>query len=545
MLSILRRAALAVAIASAALLPLIALNLTHLGPLQLERFREPTWVLYGSLALCALLRRDRAAFAHEWVTRCRAILDHPHFFRWMSGTMLALYLLAAWARHLSFHTFSHDFSMIDEALIPRPHRPLLYSPVLGRSFLSEHFSPLLAVLVPVHALLRSPNLLVVLQPVALWSAVLVLRAILARSGVSTATTNLACLVYLNHPVQIATLQYLFHMECLLPVLVLSAFRYYQDGAHWKYAAAIALALSVKEDVGLYLAAFGVYAALAERRRVLGALTLAAGVAWTLFAIRIAMPFFAGPAKDGYPFLSRWSAWGHEPAWILAGFLTHPIRIVGRLLEWSYLKFFSQLLFVPFFAKGGVILFFIPWLLPATSNFWQQSSLGLYYGIPLLAFSAISGVRGLVSDAVRGLAVSRLAVGMSCAAIMLNVAHLSFPEIPRSRDRFLRELDAAVPDTATVQAMSCFYPVLGYRREKMLIDRGGIVTEEYAVLRAERTTWPLEAPEAHAIADRALASGRYENRSTVKGFYILRRVKPQASAAPRGRSWNRIKPARRR
>ncbi|TMQ48158.1 MAG: DUF2079 domain-containing protein [Candidatus Eisenbacteria bacterium] len=477
MLSVLRGAALALAVASAAVLPLIALNLTHAGSFHLERFREPTWILYGSLLLHTLLRRDPLAFARAWAARLHALLSHPRFFLWMSGTLLALYLLAAWAQHLSFHTFSHDFSMIDEALVPRPHRPLLYSPLLGRSFLSEHFSPILAALVPIHAVIRSPYLLVILQPVALWSGGLVLRNLLARAGVPVATANLACLVYLNHPVQTATLLYLFHMECLLPVLALSAFRYYKEGAHWKYAAAVLLALAVKEDVGLYLAAFGLYAALVERRRAVGFLTAAAGVGWTVFAIRVAMPAFGEAAAGGYAFLSRWSAWGDSAGSVLGGFLTHPIHLVRSLLGWSYVKFFAPLCFVPFFAKAGVILVFLPWLLPATSGFWPQQSLGLYYGIPLLTFSAVAGAMGLVS-------------------------------------------------TATVQAMSCFYPVLGYRREKILIDRETTrVTADYAVLRTERTTWPVSSIEARAIVYVALASGKFENRSTVRGFYILRRIRP--------------------
>jgi len=526
MLSVLRGAALALAVASAAVLPLIALNLTHAGSFHLERFREPTWILYGSLLLHTLLRRDPLAFARAWAARLHALLSHPRFFLWMSGTLLALYLLAAWAQHLSFHTFSHDFSMIDEALVPRPHRPLLYSPLLGRSFLSEHFSPILAALVPIHAVIRSPYLLVILQPVALWSGGLVLRNLLARAGVPVATANLACLVYLNHPVQTATLLYLFHMECLLPVLALSAFRYYKEGAHWKYAAAVLLALAVKEDVGLYLAAFGLYAALVERRRAVGFLTAAAGVGWTVFAIRVAMPAFGEAAAGGYAFLSRWSAWGDSAGSVLGGFLTHPIHLVRSLLGWSYVKFFAPLCFVPFFAKAGVILVFLPWLLPATSGFWPQQSLGLYYGIPLLTFSAVAGAMGLVSDAFRRVASSRLALVAACLAVMLSVSYLSFPEIPRARARILSEIDAAIPDTATVQAMSCFYPVLGYRREKILIDRETTrVTADYAVLRTERTTWPVSSIEARAIVYVALASGKFENRSTVRGFYILRRIRP--------------------
>lgn len=522
MLSALRRGALALALVCAVLLPLVSLNLTHVAWFHLKRFRELTWALYGAIAVFALARRDRASFASEWRGRLHAILEHPRFFPVMSGTMLLLYALAAWTQHLAFHTFSHDFSMIDEALLPRPHRPLLYSPVLGRSFLSEHFSPILVLLVPIHAVIRSPYLLVGLQPAALWASGVVLRSILAREGVSTSTANLACLIYFNHPVQIATLLYLFHMESLLPLFVLAMFLWYEERAMWKYAGAVAMALAVKEDAGLYLAGFGLFAALEGRRRFVGLLTAAVGVAWTMFAVRVAMPAFGGEGA-GYSFLPRWSAWGNGTGSVLWGFATHPAHFVQALFAWTYLKFFTNLLFIPFLAGAGWILLLIPWAVPATSMFAQQATLGLYYGIPLLAFSAIAGAFGLVSAAFHRLESSRIAVGAACLAVMLNVSHLSYPEIPRSRARFLEELNA-IPDTAAVQAMSCFYPVLGYRREKSLIRLGAEVTADYAILRTDGTPWPLPPGEAQRIVGRALASGRYENRSSVKNFYILWRIR---------------------
>ena len=510
------------ALVCAAVLPLVALNVTHVGSFHLKRFREPTWALFGALALFALLRRDRAAFVQAWAARLRALLEHPRFFPWLSATMLALYVLAAWTQHLSFHTYSHDFSMIDEALVPHAHKPLLYSPVLGRSFLSEHFSPILALLVPVHAAVRSPYLLVVLQPVALWGSGVLLRSILARAGVAPATSNLACLVYFNHPVQIATLLYVFHMECLLPLFVFSMVLSYQRGAMGRYVVAAALALAVKEDAGLYVAGFGLFAAIAGKRRVVGISTAAAGLAWTAFALRVAMPAFGG--EPGYSFLSRWNEWGHGWGPIAWGFATHPIQFTQRLLAWPYLKFFTSLLFAPFLTGAGWLLFLIPWVVPATSGSAQQAALGLYYGIPLLAFSAVAGAFGLASPAFRRLVAPRFAVGAACIAVVLNVAHLSYPEIPRERPRFLLEL-RMIPDTASVQAMACFYPVLGYDREKSLIRNGAELTSDYAVLRTDGTAWPLPPGEPQRIVDRALASERYVNRSSVKNFYILRRVKP--------------------
>ena len=210
--------------------------------------------------------------------------------------------------------------------------------------------------------------------------------------------------------------------------------------------------------------------------------------------------------------------------VVWGFATHPVHFLRALFAWTYLKFFASLLFVPFFPPLGWVLFLVPWALPATSMFAQQATLGLYYGIPLLAFSAIAATFGLVSAVFHRLKSSRLALAAACLAVMLNVSHLSYPEIPRSRARFLHDL-AAIPDTAAVQAMSCFYPVLGYRREKSLIRQGTEVTGEYAVLRTDGTAWPLPPGEAQRIVDRAFASGRYENLSTVKNFYIMSRLKP--------------------
>ena len=523
MLRVIRGLALALALACLALLPLVALNLTHVGVVEIKRFREITWALYAALAAFALARRDRGAFAARWTSRLRAILSHPRFFPAASLTMLALYVLAALTQHWSFRTFSHDFSMIDQALVPRADRPPLYAPLLSRSFLSGHFSPILFPLVPLHALIRSPYLLVLLQPLALWAAVLPLRKILKGAGVPVATANLACLVYLNHPIQIATLSYLFHMECFLPVLLFLAFRCYQGRSWWLCAGALLLTLAVKEDVGVYLLGFAAYAALVDRKRAFGVATAAVGVAWVALAIKLGMPQWGGMVK-GYPLWVLWRAWGEGPWGVAVGFATHPFQVLAALLAWPYVKFFALLLFVPFFRRSAVLLFLIPWLVPATSGYAQQRDLGLYYGLPLLAFAALAGALGLASSRFQRLAGSRWAPYLASAVIALNIAHLSYPKIPRSRPTVLREL-SAVPKDARLEAMSCFFPVLGYSRVLSLIQDERDLSADYAVLRSDGTPWPLQPGTARRIVDRALASGSYQDLSTVEGFHILRRVKP--------------------
>ena len=457
---------LVLALLTALLLPLIAMNLARFGTIQLERFREPTLALYACLALYAGLRGDRADHFRRWFARLSAATASAGFFRAVSLVMLGLYLMSAVTQHWAFRTYSHDFSMIDEALDQSLHGRFLFSPVLGTSFLGEHFSPILALFVPLHALAPNPYLLVLIQPLALWSSGLVLRAILRNEGIGDATAHVACLIYWNHAIMVSTLNYLFHMECFLPLAILGMFWFYRRRAHWGYALCVLLALSIKEDVGLYLAGFSVYAALVDRRRMLAAVTAAVSLAWVAAAVGLAIPHFSHHSA-GYAFASRWARWGHGPLGVFAGYVLHPGAFFAALLARPYLSVFISLLLLPFASPWGWILFVVPWVLNATSSLVPQAELSLYYGIPVLAFAELASVRGLRSKVFESAARSRLGPILACLAIALNVSDMSFPTIPRTRGPMLQAIDA-VPRSARSQLMPCFYPVAGYARNKEIL-----------------------------------------------------------------------------
>ena len=114
--------------------------------------------------------------------------------------------------------------------------------------------------------------LVLLEPSALWSSSLVLRFLLEYEGVAPEVVHAACVVYLCNPVLFLTLGYLFHMECFLPLLVLGLYVCYRRRRPLAYWAVLLLALMVKEDVGLYLAGFALYVAVADGRWRLGLAT---------------------------------------------------------------------------------------------------------------------------------------------------------------------------------------------------------------------------------------------------------------------------------
>ncbi|MBZ0269677.1 DUF2079 domain-containing protein, partial [bacterium] len=212
MRSALSRLCAGLAAAAVLLLPLIALQIPQHTPLGLHRFREPSLAAFGLLLLAIAVAPDpRARFA-VLRDRGRAVLEHPRFFRAAAAALLVLFALAVVERHLAFRTFSHDFGMLDDAITRLPGHAPLFSPLLGRSFLSEHFSPILFALVPLRALVPSPYVLLLAQAIALWGAAVALRRLLLADGHPLALANLAFVLWLCQPHVTSTLEYVAHME---------------------------------------------------------------------------------------------------------------------------------------------------------------------------------------------------------------------------------------------------------------------------------------------------------------------------------------------
>lgn len=505
-------------------LPFIVFNIASFSTFRLERFREPTLILYGCLVALVLLRRDPAAFIHSSIGQIRVVLEQKRFFPMMAGIMLILFVCSSLTRHLAFQTFSHDFSMIDEALYNSYHGKFLFSPILGMSFLGEHFSAILIALIPLHFIFRSPYLLVVLQPIVLWSSVLVLRKLLSKNGASAAVQNFACLLYLNNPILIRTLNYLFHMECFLPLALLGLFWYYQTGPKWKYWLTFFLALTIKEDVGIYVIGFAVYVAIFGRKFLLGLVTGLVSCLWVILALNVGIPYFLG-SSEPYKFLYRWNQWGNTPWEILLGYLLHPIRFGKALFGKPYLHLFASILFLPFFRRGAFLLLVIAWIVNSTSSERVQAGLAIYYGLPVFVFSVMASVLAFQTTLFRRITESVMAPYIAFTLLALNVAHISFPEIPRERSAFLYEV-SQIPPHASLQTMSCLYPALGYTRNKALIDPQNLPTAKFVFLRVASATWPFTQKEASAFLQQAVQSRKYKTYWNTRDFYILRRVKSE-------------------
>jgi len=513
---------------------LAAFNLVNTDPIDLHRLRDLFIAFCIFTFLFLISQESPGRETSRIVARCRFLLNHPKAFSWIVGVMLLLYLIDACTQHLAFQTASHDFSMIDEAVYSAARGGLLFSPILGRSFLSEHFSPILFVIAPLHRLVGSPWLLVLLQPLLLWAAVFPFRAILTRfTGLTRWQNNLLCLVLLNHALMISTLEYLFHMESALPLLLFTTIYFAERKRYILYACGIVGILCIKEDMGIYLASLGIFYALLRKRRAMGLLTIAVGLTWTLLAIKVAMPSLYGAEAGDYQFVSRWESWGNSPVAILLGFAKQPIRLASSVFNEDVLLLLFSLMFIPLLKpkKGYWIVFVLPWLINTTSDFNMQSELELYYGLPILSFMLVAVLFGLQDKAIAWPRTPRMSVALAASLLVLNCCHFELPHIPRTRITILKRI-SELPETQQITASACLFPVLGYEREKTLIGQLVVPSSEYVLLKQGDGSWPLAKEQSYTYADLCLNNG-YSRLWEHEDFTCFKKRTGQQTAAADG------------
>ncbi len=205
-------------------------------------------------------------------------------------------------RHRAFESGRFDLGNMTQAVWSTAHGDMLsVTDVQGEqlSRLGSHFDPILAALAPLWWLWPDPELLLVVQAVAVASGALPVFW-LARKHVQAdwPAAALAVAYLLSPPVQWLTLSD-FHPVALACPLLLFAWWQLDQGRLWAFALLAATAIATKEHVGLAVAAIGIWYAVRYRApRAGAAIALAAG-ATALVAALVVVPHFATAGASAF------------------------------------------------------------------------------------------------------------------------------------------------------------------------------------------------------------------------------------------------------
>lgn len=492
---------------------------------MIDRLRE-------SAAGIGTFCRDAAGRAFE-KTAC-LIADDRCFFILAAATF-AVHIAETVLAWLSFNII-YDFAMFDEAIRNGyAGGPFMYSTLLGQPFLAHHFSPVLIVLVPLHALFRSPWFTLLAHPAIIFASMAALRAALrAAGGFSPFAVNFICLLYLNNPVVARTLLGGFHVEVFTPLTLFSAYYFYLKDRPAAYYAMLAATLAVKEDMGFYLAGMAVFMAVNDKKYRYAFFTAAFSLAWSLAAIHIAMPLISGrAAAGGYPFASRWAAWGGGLWRIARAMAADPARVMGYMFSAPSMDLFGRLLFLPLLGARALPLIFIPWLVCSTSSFELMRGYAYYYGLPLLSFSIIAAVNNLrpLIAAAGGFRYGGAAIKiLCCAAFFLNFGHFAFFHYGQAHSEF-REKLRGLPRDVSIQASAEIFAHMDYGLKKSaILDHGRLNAGLIVMARRMRDlSRPFEYASAmeesalQSIFSRLEGSGLYKTVFKNDEFIILERA----------------------
>jgi uncharacterized membrane protein len=279
----------------------------------------------------------------------------------VAGLAAALYLALSFSQYHTFRTSTYDLVIFDQAERSYSRFGLPVAIVKGVhngfgtafSILGDHFSPILAVLAPLYWIHDGPQTLLVAQALLFASAVVPLFGF-ARRELGTRPAYLVAAGYaLSWPVAQAV-AFDFHEAAFAPVLSALLFERYSALRHgrgrwWHVALAGAALLTVKEDVGLLVSAFGlcllaagvrpaanrrqpgpVGLAAAHRRQsvLLGLALTAGGLLAVAVTTRYVIPAFGG-RSDYYWRYGQFGDSVPSVAWHLA---THPLDALRSFVQ---------------------------------------------------------------------------------------------------------------------------------------------------------------------------------------------------------------------
>ena len=396
------------------------------------------------------------------------------------------------------------------------------------SFLGDHFSPGLAVLLPFYALHPHPETLVVAQTLALalgaWPVYL-----LARLKLPAGYALVWVLAYfLFLPLAYINL-FDFH-EVALSVVPLGFALYFveRDRRVWALAF-LGAALLLKEEMALVAVGFGAYMLLGKRDWKVGGGLVVGGVAAFLLVIEVVIPFFAG--GRGYPYIGdRYAQVGGSPLGVVKTLFTDPLRIARAVLQAKKLEFVVAIL-GPVLGLSAVAGWASLVLLPTLaylllSSYEQQFSFTSQYSAPLIPL--------VIGTAIIALArLPRSAHGYVAAAVLVSSLAFAwgYGDMPFSRKfdptqfemqsryaPFVTEL-AQIPSDARVSAEDGLAAQMSERRYLYDYHFQGLQDAQWVVLDYAGAGYSMAVFEAQ-VAD--AESRGYSEVATGSGLALLRK-----------------------
>jgi uncharacterized membrane protein len=445
---------------------------------------------------------------------------------WIAG-FAALSVL----RQDAFATGRFDLGNMVQAVWSTAHgHPLQVTDLQGGqvSRLGAHVDPILVLFAPLWWVWSSPNMLLVVQALAVGLGALPVFW-LARKHLGSVRAGLGfALVYLLYPATGWLTLNEFHPVALATPLLLFAFWFLDEDRLLPFAVFAVAAAACKEEIPFVIAGFGVWYAVSRRRWVEGGTIAGLGIAWAAVATTVVIPHFNhGQTSDFY---TRYSEVGGSPGGIVKTAFTHPGRLAHAAFTGRDLHYVLQLLwplaFLPLLSPLVLVAALPELAINVLSAVTTQTSIHFHYTAGIIAPLVIAAIFGARRIGRSAYVVAAAAVLVALAANYKLGPVPAWEHVPggqrfqsraadvTAHDRIADQALRLIPQNAVVTATNSLGAHLSARRRVLsfpfIQDATWIAADEtqpgyadrYAPLAtAEQLVWLRRNPEWKLVFER--------------------------------------------
>jgi uncharacterized membrane protein len=414
------------------------------------------------------------------------------------GTVFAAFALA---RHQRLNSSAFDLGIKAQVIWNTWQGDWFASSIEVSNYLGDHVQFIFLLLAPLFGLWNDPQILLIAQAILLAAGALPLYRITKRRLNDELLAGVFTAVYLLYPLLGFVNRFDFHPVVFTIPFFLAAYDLLETDHPWWASFFILLSLSLREEVGLTVFAFGLYAALFLKRPFLGLLWSAAGLLWSLTALFIIIPAYRGGASDT---VGRYTWLGESPGQIARSLVTRPALLWEHLTEPYRLALPVKLLlpvgFLALLAPAALLVTLPALAYNLLSDTPSQSSIYFQYlapTVPFIFIAAIGGAKRLLDWLDHGRArwflTAWLLLGTLLAWLWDNpfTQVIDEPYFPvYALERFtdepaFREAAALLPPDAAVATMMAYGPHLALRPDLALFyDRLQLLERPYGFPQSE-------------------------------------------------------------
>lgn len=263
----------------------------------------------------------------------------------------ALYAFMSFRKLQLFESYGWDLSIFDQGIWQWSKFMFPFSSFHDLPWLADHFHPILLTLAPLYWVIPGSSTLVIVQAILVCLGVIPLYYLslkVTKHRLFSISVAVGFLFFFSLEWHLFSE---FHELTLLPLTFGSALYFWQVRKKKLYWLFFFLALLVKEEVGLLLAAFGLWALFTSKDgRKEAILTIILGLLYTSFLVGWLMPLMAG----GLYRHSGFGPLGDTPFQVVKNLVLNPILIIKIFIDsnvklntmftafwpWGFLPFFS-------------------------------------------------------------------------------------------------------------------------------------------------------------------------------------------------------------